>query len=163
MDTPSSSEQIRNLIGLYAQCSDRGDATGFAELFAPDAFLHEHGQAIPQSRLAELVRYFDSFLGEGEQPRGLRHLQTDTVIHTLTEQSATATTHFVMLDLDPKLGWHVGSTGTYFDEFVRLSGRWYFQRREARYYRELGRNPLDPDDTAIREAYRAFAEMTSKR
>jgi len=157
----SDAEQIRNLIAAFAHATDARDTEAVAGLFTADGQFVLYDVPIPVSRLPEFTDYLAKVAGDQEQPRGSRHIQSNTHIHTLEESGARATTDLVMIDLTPDKGWHVGATGQYLDEFVKVDGRWLLQRREVRWYKDLGRNPLavGPQDTLVR----AFSGNAGKR
>jgi SnoaL-like domain len=158
----SDSDQIRNVIAAYAHAADVHDARGMAACFGPDGVLVEYEAPVPSSRIVELVEYFNSFVQSLPQPRGARHIQANTFFHELTDTSARTTTDLLLADLDPERGWHVGGTGQYLDEFTKIDGRWYFQRREVRWFKDLGRNPLETNPK-VAELFRAFAAGTHKQ
>ena len=57
---------------------------------------------------------------------------------------ATALTDLVVLRLEPESGWRLAGTGRYDDRFVRLDGRWLFQRRVVSWFKDSGLDRVDP-------------------
>jgi hypothetical protein len=152
-------EQIRSAIATYAHASDASDGKTLQALFAVDGELVEHGVPIPALRLAECISFREGLKANRPQPSGSIHLQTNTSITFIRPDFATASTDLVMIDLDPVSGWRVGAVGRYSDEFVRDNEMWLFKRREMRWFRDLGRNPLVGEDGAAAKAHQAFIEQ----
>lgn len=140
----SDHEEIRNLIARYAHHADDWEFEKQAALFAPDGVLVEGGREIPMHTTnIELARNYVAALAAKPQPAGFKHIQANTAIEVDGDR-ATATSDLVSLRLSPDKGWSIGS-GRYDDMFVRIGGKWLFERRAVTFYRNLG---LDPNDAS---------------
>ena len=138
-------EEIHQLLARYSQTLDFGDADGFASCFVEDGVLDtsapEEGLAGAHRGRAELRRFATASTkytggrvrqsalnvlveGDGATARG-----TSYVIVTRAYEEATSA-HGKPSQVTQS-DWE--TTGMYFDEFVKLDGRWLFLRRQFRH------------------------------
>jgi len=126
-------EAIRTLIQETAVLLDREAFDGWIDLFAEDSEyeLVTYGPEI-KSRMTwwkakrdDLKRVLDE-VPEHVRDTGLRrHLVTPLSI-TISDTSATAESHFVVVRTDPGGNSDVFATGRYEDELVGEGGRWRY-------------------------------------
>lgn len=128
---PRDEEQIRSLIGTYAERLDAGDLDGVAALFEHGTFRSARSGASLVGRDAVRAQYDRVVLypeaGGGATPR-TRHVLGNVVVE-VAGASATARCVFTVLQcvaggpLVPVL------SGRYHDRFVRVDGTWRFSER----------------------------------
>jgi uncharacterized protein (TIGR02246 family) len=128
---------IMDLIARYTHTLDSGDLDGYVNNFAPDALLFERHKGREQIRefVAGLMREGRA----GPLPNGdvaYRHFAGQPTIDGAGDH---ATVHSYLLWVNMGSEPPVSSAAEYFDEVVKLDGRWYFQTR--RLHRLAGRFP----------------------
>jgi 3-phenylpropionate/cinnamic acid dioxygenase small subunit len=116
-------EDIRDLMARYAQALDDGRFDDWAACFTPDGVL-AFGDMTIVGRLA--IREF----GARTAPPGRQvHLNNVSSID-LSSSGATGTTDWVTVHvIDEAIT--VNGAGRYHDEYVSVSGRWLFARRDV--------------------------------
>jgi len=134
-------EEIRQLLARYCQSLDFEDGETFAECFAPDGIFEGVSQTDALSgahKGRDELRAFAASIAvymEGH----VRHSSISTLIEG-DGQTAKAISYSLITrdyglpfgkDQLPQVGL-VGS-GLYFDDLVKLDGRWYIARRKYRF------------------------------
>lgn len=144
----SDYEAIRHLIAGYTRAADALDPEGYANLFAQDGALIEHGVRIgPRAKLRALMEKGHELhqVNAGRQVDFDRHLQVNTTIE-LDGERAEALTDFVILRVT-ETGWKVRGTGTYVDDIVKeADGRWRFKTREVEWAGGIVYDGTDPGE-----------------
>ncbi len=131
-----SSVEVANLIGRYAECIDRGDFDGMAELLADAVVADEHGNTPLSGRdairnlFASTARIYDD-----GTPR-TKHVTTNLVLEFDDEAGqATARSYWTVFQATDALPLQPILAGRYLDRFERHGGVWRF--RERRYAIDL--------------------------
>lgn len=124
-----ASDEIRNLLGSYCECMDRGDFDGIGALFADGALADEHGTPIAAG--ADGVA---SFYRAGTQlyagsPR-TKHLVSNSVVE-IDEGAGRAVVRssYVVFQQTDSLPLQAIIAGRYRDAFTRTDGTWRFTER----------------------------------
>ncbi len=122
-------EAIRHTIASYTYCADRGRFDDVTELFAPDGALEVIGigGALAEGRAA--IRAFFGGVGSDVHstapPGRMQHHVASTIIDTLRDDGATASSYFTVMT-----GAGVDHWGRYRDRLVPAGdGRWLFAHR----------------------------------
>jgi uncharacterized protein (TIGR02246 family) len=128
---------IMDLIARYAHTLDSGDLDGYVDNFAPDGVLFERHKGREQIRdyVAMLMREGRA----GPLPNGdvaYRHFAGQSTIDGAGDH---AKVHSYLLWVNMGSEPPVSAAAEYFDECVKLDGRWYFQSRTL--HRLAGRFP----------------------
>jgi ketosteroid isomerase-like protein len=128
---------IMDLIARYAHTLDSGDLDGYVNNFAPDGLLFE------QHRGRDAIRTYVAMLMEqgraGPLPSGDVAYRHFVGAPTIDGGDGRASVHSYLLWVNMGSDPPVSAAAEYFDECVKLDGRWYFQSR--RLHRLAGRFP----------------------
>lgn len=135
---------ILETISRYGLHYDEGDLDAFTELFTEDAFV----DISPDPGFFELpLRGRDAIrsayagrLAEVLATAQRRHVQTNTVIHELTTDTAQATTFLSVFSVPHGGQAEIRGTGVYTDVLVRRGDRWLIADRR------LKMDGLKPDE-----------------
>ena len=143
--TDADYEELRQLFARYSQTLDFGDAEGFASCFVEDGVLdtsapedgltgvHRGRDALRRFATASVEcsggRVRQSGVNELIEGDGTSARATSYVIVTRAYDEAT-TGHGKPSQVTQS-DWE--TTGMYFDEFVKVDGRWLFSRRQFRH------------------------------
>jgi ketosteroid isomerase-like protein len=122
-------EQVRALIGSYAERLDAGDLDGVAALFEHGVFRSARGGA-PRVGMAAVRRMYDPvILYEDGTPR-TKHVLSNIEID-VDDRAGTATARctFTVLQSVPGTALQAVLAGRYHDRFERLDGGWHFAER----------------------------------
>jgi ketosteroid isomerase-like protein len=122
--------QLANLIGRYAECIDRGDFDGMAELLADAAVADEHGNSPLRGRVA-IRQLFASTarLYEDGTPR-TKHVTTNLILEIdEAADHATARSYWTVFQAVEGLPLQPILAGRYLDAFERHEGQWRFSER----------------------------------
>lgn len=121
---------IMNLLALYAEKVDRGDAKGMTELFK--------NAAIKWGIDAPVIHGFDAMLELYENvirlhadgtPR-THHIITNPIIEISEDGlTATARTYYTVIQQTDKIPLQVIAGGRYHDTFVKKNGSWEYSNR----------------------------------
>jgi ketosteroid isomerase-like protein len=122
--------QLANLIGRYAECIDRGDFDGMAELLADASVADEHGNS-PLRGQDAIRQLFASTarLYEDGTPR-TKHVTTNLILE-IDEVGglATARSYWTVFQAVEGLPLQPILAGRYLDAFERSQGQWRFSER----------------------------------
>ncbi len=125
-----SSVELTNLVGRYAECIDRGDFDGMADLLAHASVGDEHSTSLLTGRDA-IRKLFASTARL--YPDGTPHTKhvTTNVILEIDEGAdrATARSYWTVLQAVEGLPLQPILAGRYFDAFERHDGHWRFSER----------------------------------
>jgi hypothetical protein len=128
---------IMDLIARYAHTLDSGDLDGYVSNFAPDGILFE------QHRGREAIRAYVAMLMQqgraGPLPSGDVARRHFVGAPTIDGQDGHASVHSYLLWVNMGADPPVSAAAEYFDQCVKLDGRWYFQSRVL--HRLAGRFP----------------------
>ncbi len=119
----SDKDEIRELLARYCFALDDGRFEEMAELFVPDG-VWETGFGTGRGRTG-IVAQAERILA-GEKPRRV-HLTSNIVID-LEGDTAAARSNWLMFANSPA-GPVIGFGGSYFDQLVKVEGRWFFHHR----------------------------------
>jgi uncharacterized protein (TIGR02246 family) len=118
-------ESIRDLVARYNANGDSGRFDPMLELFARDAVLEVPGST---HRGRAAIRSF--FEGVSERTSGegaakfVRHFTATHQIDVLSAEAARGRCYYAVLTDRGLDHW-----GRYVDDYRRIDGRWYFERR----------------------------------
>jgi hypothetical protein len=123
---------IQELLARYAWTFDTGDVEGFVDCFAPDATLCEDAFEEPDLWAGhEQIRAMARFFFSRPSFPGRQH----HVSHILIEgqgDTATVRSFCFVTDCKGEPPYLIRFAGHYFDQVVRLDGRWLFKTRLIR-------------------------------
>jgi ketosteroid isomerase-like protein len=134
-------EAIRELLALYTQTLDFADTDGFVGCFAPDGTLDT---SYPEPGLSgahrghDELREFVSAANEHNAGR-VRHAAVCPLIEGDGSSARASSYAVVTRDFGPPIApgdlthSELVTTGMFFDELIKLDGRWVFARREFRH------------------------------
>jgi uncharacterized protein (TIGR02246 family) len=133
-------EEIRSLLVRYAERLDDADYEGYAQLFAEDGELDAPlGHARGRDAIRGLLEERLGGAARKERPTSFHLLGTPSL--AVDGDRATSTVLWYYVDHDAAGMPRILQLGHYRDAFVRVDGRWLFQRRQIT--RDLGVSPLD--------------------
>jgi 3-phenylpropionate/cinnamic acid dioxygenase small subunit len=122
----SDVDAIRRVQSLYCQLMDGREYEAWSQLFAADGIWALGGKEYRGP--AECKAFMEQLLRD-QPDRRSKHLGTNAEI-TVTGDTATATSDFMMLTRHTGTPWGVLTGGRYLDRFVRgTDGTWRFQER----------------------------------
>jgi len=122
--------ELANLIGRYAECIDRGDFDGMADLLA-DAVVADEGGSSPLSGREAIRQLFarTARLYPDGTPR-TKHVTTNLILEIdEAADRATARSYWTVLQATEGLPLQPILAGRYLDSFERRDGRWRFAER----------------------------------
>lgn len=124
-------QAIRRLILAYCERLDAGDFDGVAALFARGAFRSSAGTHLVGS--SAVRRMYDPVVVYGDGTPRTKHV-LGTVIVDLDGDPGTATarSHFTVLQQTDTLALQPVLAGRYHDRFVREDGAWWWAERMVR-------------------------------
>ena len=122
-------DAVAALVHRYAELLDGGDLDALADLFARATLRSNQRPAVRSGRDEALALYRDTVILYDGSPC-TKHVLTNLAID-LGPDTATATahTHFAVLQARPELPLQVVLAGRYHDRFARLDGTWHFTGR----------------------------------
>ena len=119
---------VMELITRYSRCLDTADIEGFLEVWRPDAVLETQGAA---ARGHDELRAWATRLietrGVGSTPPTVVHFHGMPLIHGAGDRCTAETYTIIAATSDGDL--RISMVGRYFDECVRVDGRWWIQHR----------------------------------
>ncbi len=119
VDRLESMEAIRTLRARYHELVNEDEGTRLYELFAPDASVVYNGR--PEVRGREAIRrFFETF--------PVQHARQFMHQHEIQLEGERATGHCYLDGRPVSQGKSLYVVGRFDDEYVRLEGRWLFQR-----------------------------------
>ncbi len=120
---------IENLLYAYAECVDRGDFDGVADLFAHATYASDHQPARPGREFVRTILRTLVILYEDGTPR-TQHVVTNPWIEVdAAAGTASARSRYTVLQALPDRPAEVVVAGRYRDRFERVDGRWRFASR----------------------------------
>jgi len=122
-------DAVAALVHRYAELLDGGDLDALADLFARATLRSNQRPVVRSGREDALALYRDTVILYDGSPC-TKHVLTNLAID-LGPDTATATahTHFAVLQARPELPLQVVLAGRYHDRFARLDGTWHFTDR----------------------------------
>ncbi|MEE3326380.1 MAG: nuclear transport factor 2 family protein [Myxococcota bacterium] len=130
-------DEIRRLIGLYAQLVDSGRLEEWSHLFCAEASLRVYGQTYHgRQEIREEI-------GAMQPPpnRAVKHLCAIPVIDLLASDHALVWTDFTAFTMDEEGQAEVATLGRYYDELKREESGWRIWTRTI----TLANQPLPSD------------------
>jgi len=124
LDRLAAESDLRQLIAIYPQHADDGDAEGFASLFAPDGVI-----VIGDERIAGRAAIGQWLLGTIKKPT--RHIMVNPYLVVDDAEHAHGSMDMELLRKGDD-GWRLRSTIRYADSFVRTDEGWKFAQRELK-------------------------------
>lgn len=116
-------DEIRELLARYCFCLDADDFEAMAALFTPDGVWETaFGTGTGREGIVAQARS----IAQGERPRRV-HLTTNIVID-LEGEAASVRSNWLLFQNAPS-GPAIGSGGAYYDQLVKVAGRWMFRHR----------------------------------
>jgi SnoaL-like domain len=117
---------VRAALATYTQALDDGRTDDVVATFCPDGVIEIPGLGTHEGHDALRAAY------AGWAPRRpQRHLVLNTHVSTWDDESATATSDVVFVQLGKDGAWSVQLVGRYRDTLHRDGDAWRFHRREA--------------------------------
>lgn len=157
--------EIEDLMARYMFAIDYFDWDAYVATFAPDGELtFARGTTVGREAIRAVVMDFSQGIGRfyhtaDGQPAKLRHVLLNSAIRVEGDRAWASTLWQEMANNGPEDTMKDGTYGLYQDEFVRLDGRWYIQKRNVLNEFIRGRNsgPANPvsEMDAAAAAYRA--------
>ena len=122
-------DAVAALVHRYAELLDGGDLDALADLFARATLRSNQRPVVRSGREDALALYRDTVILYDGSPC-TKHALTNLAID-LGPDAATATahTHFAVLQARPELPLQVVLAGRDHDRFARLDGTWHFTDR----------------------------------
>lgn len=130
--TWESHHAISTLMFRYAECVDRADFDGLAELFAHATLRSPSGNESERGMTGQQIARFYAATNRVHEDGTLRtrHQTTNAMIDIDEERSsATARSYFVVLQATPRLPFQPIVGGRYEDCYERVDGEWRFTDR----------------------------------
>lgn len=125
----TASDEIRNLLGSYCECMDRGDFDGIGELFAEGTLADEHGTPIAAGAEAIAAFYRAGTQLYDGSPR-TKHLVSNSVVEVDDDAGhAAVRSSYVVFQQTDTLPLQAIIAGRYLDSFDRIDGAWRFTER----------------------------------
>lgn len=120
-ETALAFEAIRRLAAEYNRAFDEGRADDWAECFTVDGVFHRSDtqEYIGRQAIADLAR---SYPGE------VRHVTSDYIIDVDSSMSEAKMTSYLLL-FDKSENFALDLFGVYFDDVVKVDGKWKFKKR----------------------------------
>ena len=134
MDEPNppydrAKEEIRTLVGAYAELLDAGDLDGVAALFEHGTFRSARGGA-PLVGTAAVRRQYDSVIIYDDGTPRTKHVLGNIEIGVDPgDRAASARCTFTVLQGAPGVPMCAVLVGRYHDRFERVDGSWRFVER----------------------------------
>jgi len=129
--------EIEDLMARYLFAIDYFDWDSYVGTFAPDGEL-EFARGVTKGRDAIRQTVMDFSKGIGRfyhtadgNPAKLRHVILQTSIRVEGDRAWGRSLWLEMANHGPNDEPKIGTYGLYEDEFVRLDGKWYIQRRNV--------------------------------
>ncbi|VXD04352.1 conserved hypothetical protein [Pseudomonas sp. 9AZ] len=118
----NAESEIRNLIALYAQNADDGDAVAFASRFTAEGTLSVGGQAFVGRPAIQ------AWLPTTLQQGALRHFMMNIYLAVDTRDTARCSLDMLLLKkMDGE--WKLRMTSRYEDRLVHTDAGWLFAQR----------------------------------
>jgi 3-phenylpropionate/cinnamic acid dioxygenase small subunit len=133
---------ITNLLYLYAERVDAGDAAGVAALFE-DADVKWGVDAPVRHGSAAILELYDTYikLHDDGTPR-THHLRTNPIIDVAEDgMSATARSYYTVVQQTAMIPLQVIASGRYHDVLTKVDGAWRFAKRD--YFMDMRGNVSD--------------------
>lgn len=131
----SDGDQIRNLLGTYAERMDLADHAGVGALFGEDGVLAA-GDGTALARGASAIAAFYAGLVRLHDGQGCtKHLVANTVLEHDGADVVLARSSFVVFQATDELPLQPIMAGRYLDRFQRADGGWCWVER--RYLADL--------------------------
>lgn len=124
----SAYEEIRNLLGTYAELMDDGDFVGLGQLFAHAELVDDKGRRIARGA-EEITALWTAMVRTYDGSPRTRHVVSGPVIE-VDGESATCRSGYVAFQLQPDGPFVPVAGGRYRDAFAVVDGRWRFTRRQ---------------------------------
>lgn len=125
----TASDEIRNLLGSYCECMDRGDFDGIGALFAHGTLADEHGTPIAAGAEAVTAFYRAGTQLYDGSPR-TKHLVSNSVVEVDDEAGhAVVRSSYVVFQQTATLPLQAIIAGRYRDTVDRTDGTWRFAER----------------------------------
>ena len=122
-------DAVAALVHRYAELLDGGDLDALADLFARATLRSNQRPVVRSGREDALALYRDTVILYDGSPC-TKHVLTNLAIDLDADgTTATARTHFAVLQARPELPLQVVLAGRYHDRFARLDGTWHFTDR----------------------------------
>jgi hypothetical protein len=129
--------EIEDLMARYLFAIDYFDWDSYVETFAPDGELtFASGTSKGRDAIRAAVTSFSSRIGqfyhtEDGKPAKLRHVVLQSSIRVEGNKAWGRTLWVEMANHGPKDTMKMGTYGIYEDEFSKLDGHWFIQRRNV--------------------------------
>lgn len=131
--TPDDREDIRDLMAKYAFAIDFGDCEAYASTFTPTGTFWCDGwgeDSIVQGRHTGREALFNFCKLCFESYKGyLRHLSNGVQLMQGTGQRAEVRSYMMGVTVGTLPDAQILETGVYYDQVVKLDGRWLFEER----------------------------------
>lgn len=123
-----SHQAIANLVFRYAECVDRADFAGIADLFSDAVFTGSGGSLRGGDAIAAMFE--KTVIVHEDGTLRTKHVTTNLAVE-VDEEAGTATgkAYYTVLQAVPGLTLQPIACGTYHDTFERHDGRWRFSER----------------------------------
>ena len=119
-------EQIRRLLGRWAQAYDDKDAARWTALFVDNGrFAVDRPERNHVGR-AEIRSFIDTQIARSAADRHTKHMCGNPVIRFTSPDAADAEVDFVVYSSSGGAAWSATSIGRYLNKLVRQDGEWYF-------------------------------------
>jgi ketosteroid isomerase-like protein len=115
-------EAIRHLTASYNRAFDEDRAEDWANHFTEDGFFERSNAGRSYQGRAEIATLCSSF----DYPVHGRHVTSD---HMITVDGDTAKQTCYLMFLDRDAGFVVNLFAVYYDDLVKVDGKWLFKRR----------------------------------
>jgi len=134
-------EEVRQLLARYCHALDFEDGEAFADCFAPDGVFEGisqeenlTGQHVGRAELQAFAAHVAEYMAGH-----VRHSSISSLIEGDGTAAKAISYAHITRDYGPAFGRgqlpHVGmiGSGLYFDDLIKIEGRWFFARRCFRY------------------------------
>jgi uncharacterized protein (TIGR02246 family) len=118
-------EEIRRLLGRWAQAYDDKDAAGWTGLFIENGRFAVDRPARNHVGRAEIRSFIDAQIARSPD-RHTKHMCGNPVIRFTSPDAADVLVDFVVYSASGGEPWSVTSIGRYINKLVRQDGTWYF-------------------------------------
>jgi uncharacterized protein (TIGR02246 family) len=126
MSVLEDKDEIREVMAAYCQSMDACRFDDLAQLFAEDAvWTTDYGEAKGRQAIKDFISGIVPKKGEGPQRK---HYITNIIIKVDGDNAKVVSDYLIIRESESGLIPVMG--GTYKDDFVKRSGKWYFGRKQ---------------------------------
>jgi uncharacterized protein (TIGR02246 family) len=119
-------DEIRRLLGRWAQAYDDKDAAGWTALFVEHGRFAVDRPARNHVGRAEIRSFIDAQIARSPADRLTKHMCGNPVIRFTSPDTADVDVDFVVYSTSGGEPWSVTSIGRYLNKLVRQDAAWYF-------------------------------------